>query len=70
HAGRVEHCEEGFIQVSWRFPAGTLSLALNIGEKTQPLPEQPGETIFAWPDNSRDLPQNAIVVRLAKGDAQ
>lgn len=70
HAGRVEHSEEGFIQVSWHFPAGTLSLALNIGEKTQPLPEQPGETIFAWPDNSRDLPQNAIVVRLAKGDAQ
>ncbi|POW57701.1 malto-oligosyltrehalose trehalohydrolase [Candidatus Pantoea alvi] len=70
HAGRVERSEEGFIQVSWRFPAGTLSLALNIGETAQPLPEQPGETIFAWPENSRDLPQNAIVVRLAKGDAQ
>jgi len=70
HAGRVEQSEEGFIQVSWRFPTGTLSLALNIGGKARPLPEQPGETIFAWPENARDLPQNAIVVRLAKGDAQ
>ena len=70
HSARVERSADGFIQVSWRFPAGTLSLALNIGETPQPLPEQPGETIFAWPENSRDLPQNAIVVRLEKGDAQ
>ena len=70
HTGRVERSAEGFIQVSWRFPAGTLSLALNIGETPQPLPDQPGETIFAWPENSRDLPQNAVVVRLAKGAAQ
>jgi maltooligosyltrehalose trehalohydrolase len=70
HAGRVERSEEGFIQVSWRFPAGTLSLALNIGAAAQPLPDQPGETIFAWPENRRDLPQNAIIVRLQKGDAQ
>lgn len=70
HSGKVERCAEGFIQVSWRFPAGTLSLALNIGETPQPLPEQPGETLFAWPEKSRDLPQNSIVVRLEKGDAQ
>ncbi len=70
HAGRVERSEAGFIQVSWRFPAGTLSLALNIGAAAQPLPDQPGETIFAWPENRRDLPQNAIIVRLQKGDAQ
>lgn len=68
HSGKVERTAEGFIQVRWHFPAGTLSLALNIGETPQPLPEQPGETIFAWPENSRDLPQNAIVVRLEKGE--
>ena len=70
HSGTVEHSAEGFIQVSWRFPAGTLSLALNLGETTRPLPEQPGETLFAWPENSRDLPQNAVIVRLAQGDTQ
>ena len=31
----------------WTFPRGTLSMALNIGEKTQPLPDLPGETLFA-----------------------
>ena len=55
--------------VSWTFPSGTLSLAMNIGEQPQPLPEMPGETIFAWQASASELPPNAIIVRLASGDA-
>lgn len=67
-SGRVITTEEGFIAVSWTFPDGTLSMALNIGKTTRPLPAMPGETLFAWPEASEDLPQNAIVVRLASGE--
>ncbi|WP_455424635.1 malto-oligosyltrehalose trehalohydrolase [Dryocola sp. LX212] len=66
-AGRVLKTVEGFIVVSWTFPDGTLSLALNIGDTPQPLPDMPGETLFAWPRASDDLPQNSFVVRLAQG---
>ncbi|WP_380178409.1 malto-oligosyltrehalose trehalohydrolase [Kalamiella sp. sgz302252] len=69
NSGKVLQTAPGFIAVSWTFPQGTLSLALNIGEKTQPLPEMQGETIFSWPQAAADLPQHAIVVRLAPGDA-
>ncbi|MDK1015844.1 DUF3459 domain-containing protein, partial [Cronobacter sakazakii] len=70
HSGRVIDTAPGFVAVSWAFPKGTPSLALNIGERPQPLPEMPGDTLFAWPQAGDELPANSIHVRLAKGDAQ
>ncbi|MDU6924216.1 malto-oligosyltrehalose trehalohydrolase [Franconibacter helveticus] len=69
HSGKVLKTAEGFVAVSWVFPTGTLSLAMNIGEQTQPLPDLPGETIFSWQATASELPQNSIIVRLASGDA-
>ena len=68
-SGHVLATAPDFLAVSWRFPKGTLSLALNIGEQPQTLPEMPGETLFAWPQAAEKLPQNAILVRLDQGDA-
>ncbi len=70
HSGRVVNTAEGFLAVTWTFPQGTLSLALNIGERNQTLPDLPGETVFAWPNAADELPQNSIVVRLASGEAK
>lgn len=70
NAGKVLQTAEGFVAVSWTFPDGTLSLALNIGADAQPLPAMPGETIFAWPQAAETLPQHSIIVRLASGDKQ
>ncbi|ARJ43336.1 malto-oligosyltrehalose trehalohydrolase [Pantoea alhagi] len=70
NAGKVIKTAEGFVAVSWSFPAGTLSLAFNIGATTQPLPDLPGETLFAWPQASAELPQNSMIVRLAPGDTE
>lgn len=70
NAGKVLQTAEGFVAVSWTFPGGTLSLALNIGADAQPLPAMPGETIFAWPQAAETLPQHSIIVRLASGDKQ
>ncbi|MBA0038748.1 malto-oligosyltrehalose trehalohydrolase [Pantoea sp. BIGb0393] len=67
NSGKVLATAEGFVAVSWRFPQGELSLALNIGTPNQPLPDMPGRTIFAWPQEAEALPQHAIVVRLAQG---
>lgn len=64
-AGEVVKTGDGFVAVTWTFPKGTLSVALNIGNRVQPLPDQPGETIFAWPDVADQLPKNSIIVRLA-----
>ena len=58
------------IAVRWRFPQGELSLALNIAEQTQTLPQMAGKTLFAWPQESGELPQHSIIVRLAQGAAQ
>ncbi|MTD25898.1 malto-oligosyltrehalose trehalohydrolase [Erwinia sorbitola] len=68
--GQVVRTAPGFLAVSWRFPQGTLSLALNIGADTQPLPALPGETIFAWPQPAQELPQHSITVRFQAGDAK
>lgn len=67
HSGKVVKTAKGFVAVSWSFPAGELSMALNIGKSAQPLPALPGETIFAWPQESASLPQHTIVVRLNTG---
>ncbi|NBD00512.1 malto-oligosyltrehalose trehalohydrolase [Atlantibacter hermannii] len=68
-AGKVVKTAPGFVAVSWAFREGTLSMALNIGATAQPLPDFPGETIFAWPSAADNLPQNSIIVRLASGEA-
>ncbi|UVC31950.1 malto-oligosyltrehalose trehalohydrolase [Pantoea sp. SOD02] len=67
NSGKVLATAEGFVAVSLRFPQGELSLALNIGKLTQPLPTMPGRTIFAWPQETEALPQHTIVVRLDQG---
>ncbi len=68
-AGRVVETAPGLVAVSWAFEKGTLSMALNIGDSAQPLPDFPGETIFAWPHEANDLAPHSIVVRLASGEA-
>lgn len=69
-SGKVLKTAEGFLAVSWTFPDGTLSLALNIAEADQPLPDMPGKTIFAWPAEETVLSQNSILVRLASGEGK
>ncbi|MFE4110037.1 malto-oligosyltrehalose trehalohydrolase [Kosakonia sp. YIM B13611] len=66
--GEVIATAPGFVAVRWRFSQGTLSLALNIGEAAQPLPDLPGKTLVAWPRGQDDLPPNAFIVRLALGE--
>ena len=70
HSGKVLKTAKGFIAVSWQFPQGELSLALNISKQAQPLPTMPGKTLFAWPQENDVLPQHAIVVRLAQGEKE
>ena len=67
--GRILHAAAHALAVSWRFPSGTLSLALNIGTKPVDLPALAGETRFAWPEVNDVLPPNGIVVRFADGEA-
>lgn len=69
HSGNVVKTAPGFLAVSWTFPQGTLSMAVNIAATPQQLPDLPGETIFAWPDRGGDLPPHSILVRLLPGDA-
>lgn len=69
-AGQVVSTAEGFLAVRWDFPQGTLSLALNVGSHAQPIPDLPGDTLFAWPQAGTELPPNAILVRLAKREAE
>lgn len=68
-SGNVVKTAKGLVAVTWTFPNGTLSIAFNIGEQSQPLPEQPGQILFAWPKAETELPPNSIIVRLASGDA-
>ncbi len=69
-SGKVLRTDKGFLAVSWTFPKGTLSMALNLGEKAQALPDMPGRMIFAWPEQAKDLSPNSVLVRFeAVGDA-
>lgn len=70
NAGKVVKTAPGLIAVRWDFPQGTLSMALNTANQPQPLPDLPGETIFALPDNSETLAPNAFIARLAAREAQ
>lgn len=67
--GKILHTAHGRVAVSWQFPQGTLSLALNIGKKPAPMPELAGETLFSWPETGDVLTPNSIVVRFADGEA-
>ncbi|EPC4043938.1 malto-oligosyltrehalose trehalohydrolase [Enterobacter mori] len=67
--GKILHTAHGRVAVSWQFPQGMLSLALNIGKKPAPMPELAGETLFSWPETGDVLPPNSIVVRFADGEA-
>jgi malto-oligosyltrehalose trehalohydrolase len=67
--GKILHTAHGRVAVSWQFPQGMLSLALNIGKKPAPMPELAGETLFSWPETRDVLTPNSIVVRFADGEA-
>ena len=67
--GTVLKTAPGMVAVRWRFPGGTLSLALNIGQKSVDLPEMAGKCLFAWPEQSGALAPNSIVVKFADGEA-
>ena len=69
HSGQVLATGDGYVAVQWRFPQGTLSMAFNLGNTAQALPDMPGDTLFAWPQEHHELAQNAIIVRLAPGAA-
>lgn len=66
--GKIIQASEGVIAVSWTFPQGTLSLMLNLGKTAQPLPDQPGETLFAWPEAKETSEPDSIIVRLSRGE--
>ncbi|HBC0585128.1 TPA: malto-oligosyltrehalose trehalohydrolase [Enterobacter cloacae] len=67
--GKIVKTAPGMVAVSWSFPTGTLSLALNIGNKPVDVPAPAGETLFSWPEAAEVLAPNSIVVRFADGDA-
>lgn len=67
--GKIVKTAPGMVAVSWSFPTGTLSLALNIGNKPVDVPALAGEKLFSWPEAAEVLAPNSIVVRFADGDA-
>ena len=67
--GKIVKTAPGIVAVSWSFPTGTLSLALNIGNKPVDVPALAGETLFSWPEAAEVLAPNSIVIRFADGDA-
>lgn len=67
-AGHIIATAPGLVAVSWHFPRGSLSLALNVGEQAQPLPALPGTTLFASSAETATLPPNAVLVRLTQGE--
>ncbi len=45
-------------------------MALNISNATVLLPDLPGKTLFAWPDEPAGaLSQHSLIVRLAQGES-
>ena len=71
NCGRVVKTAAGFVAVSWTFPQGTLSMALNISDVAQPIPDAlPGAAIYPAPDDFTDVAPHSIVVRFSPGDAK
>ena len=65
NCGRVISTAPGYVAVSWSWPHATLSMALNVGDSDQPLPDLPGNTLYASSQVTASLPANAIIVTLA-----
>ncbi|WJR65691.1 malto-oligosyltrehalose trehalohydrolase [Neorhizobium sp. CSC1952] len=66
-SGKVVKTDKGFLAVSWSFPKGKLSMAINVGDKRQALPDMPGKGVFAYPlkdhpENVEELPPNSALV--------
>ncbi|MGK6312043.1 malto-oligosyltrehalose trehalohydrolase [Neorhizobium sp. DT-125] len=66
-SGRVVKTDKGFVAVSWSFPKGKLSMAINVGDRTQARPDMPGKGVFAYPgkdhpENVEELPPNSALV--------
>lgn len=66
---RILHTDPQTLAVSWLFPGATLSVALNIGDKSFAILDVPGEVIFSWPERRDALTPDSIVVRFANGEA-
>ncbi|MBU9856621.1 malto-oligosyltrehalose trehalohydrolase [Rahnella bonaserana] len=69
NVGKIVQASGGVLAVTWTFPKGILSLALNLGETKQPLPDQPGETLFAWPEATEASEPGSVIVRLFRGES-
>lgn len=69
NVGKIVQALDGVLAVTWTFPKGILSLTLNLGETTQPLPDQPGETLFAWPEATQASEPGSVIVRLFRGES-
>ena len=65
NCGRVIRTAPGYVAVSWSWPHATLSMALNVGDSDQPLPDLPGNMLYASSQVTASLPANAIIVTLA-----
>ncbi|CAM3786700.1 malto-oligosyltrehalose trehalohydrolase [Rahnella bruchi] len=68
NVGKIVQASGDVLAVTWTFPKGTLSLAFNLGETAQPLPEQPGDTLFAWPEATGKSEPVSIIARLSWGE--
>lgn len=66
--GKVLKTAPGCVVVSWTFPQGTLSLALNTSDRRETLPFLAGETLFAWPEARTELLPDTLIVRFAQGE--
>ncbi|MCU6671578.1 malto-oligosyltrehalose trehalohydrolase [Enterobacteriaceae bacterium H4N4] len=66
--GKVLKTAPGCMVVSWTFPQGTLTLALNASDRHETLPDIAGETLFAWPDARTELHPDTLIVRFAQGE--
>ncbi len=61
--GNVLQTALGMVVVSWRFPSGTLSLALNIGKSRSPY-RTCRKTIFSWPEAVENCRRTASLFAL------
>ncbi|SFM92812.1 malto-oligosyltrehalose trehalohydrolase [Izhakiella capsodis] len=70
NTGRVVDLSGRLIVVAWHLPNGSLSMAINLDDKSHPRPILPGRTLYSWPPSTEELPRNAILVRLDSGENQ
>ncbi len=64
-SGTILATEPGFFALRWSFPGSILSMAVNLGEEPQALPDMPGKTIWPpSPEAGSPLKPNRILVTL------